>query len=83
MERKLVSEKELLCFLNTELKKTGQHENCRFDSVIRMRIDDRTGCNWASATLQCGEELGNICPLDAERIITEAKARFNVEKNQG
>ena len=78
MERKLVSEKELLCFLNQELKKTGQHEDCRFDSIIRMKIEDRTGCNWASATIQCREGIGNICPTDAERIVTGAKTRFNI-----
>ncbi len=78
MERKLVSEKELLCFLNKELQKAGQHENCHFESIVRMKIDDRTGCNWAASTVQCNEGIGNICPPDAERIVTMAKVKFNV-----
>lgn len=52
MEKTLVSEKKLLCFLNVELQQNGQHENCRYGSIIQMKIDGRMGCNWSSATLQ-------------------------------
>lgn len=79
MERTVVSEKELLSFLNKELRKIGQHENFRFDSITRMNLEDRTGCNWSSATIQSAEGKANVCPTDAERIVIEAKARFNVK----
>ena len=79
MERTMVSEKELLSFLNKELRNIGQHENFRFDSVTRMNLEDRTGCNWSSATIRPTGGKGNICSTDAERIVIEATARFNVK----
>jgi len=79
MERTSVSENELLSFLNKELQKAGQEANCRFESIVRMKIDDRTGCNWASATIKCTEQTGKGCPPDAERIVNAAKARFNLK----
>ncbi|MGV1100823.1 hypothetical protein ACUUL3_15605 [Thiovibrio sp. JS02] len=79
MERTLVSEKELLSYLNKELQRAGQLEECRFDAIVRMRIDDRSGCNWASATVCCGQATGNVCPPAAERIVNEAKKRFNLK----
>lgn len=78
MERTQVTEKELLSFLNKELQKAGQHEDSFFESVIRMKIDDRTGCNWASAVVKSSEGM-EVCPPDAERIVNEAKAKFNLK----
>lgn len=79
MERKMVSEKELLSYLNQELQKIGQLENYRFNAIVRMKIEYRSGCNWASATIQSCEGKEAACPLAAERIVDEAKARFNVK----
>ncbi|MEN8142419.1 MAG: hypothetical protein ABFQ82_02340 [Thermodesulfobacteriota bacterium] len=52
MERKLATEKELLFFLNAEQKKAGFGEGLYFESLVRLRVDDRNGCNWASANLK-------------------------------
>lgn len=79
MERKFVTENELLSYLNKELAKKGQHADCHFDSIVRMKIDDRTGCNWASATIKGSAAVGHLCPPDAERIVNEAKMMFNVK----
>ncbi len=79
MERKLVSEKEILSYLNMELQKAGQHENCQFESIVRLRVDDRTGCNWAYANLKGIAGASKVCPADAEKIVNEARAGFNLK----
>ena len=43
MERQLTTEKELLFFLNTELKKAGFEEGLYFESLVRLKVDDRDG----------------------------------------
>ena len=78
MDRTLVTEKELLAYLNKELEKTGQQESY-FESLVRLRVDDRTGCNWSSANLKSRAEGVASCPPAAERIVEEAKARFNLK----
>ena len=79
MERKYISEKELLAYLNRELEKAGQHEDCYFESLVRLRLDDRAGCNWSSANIKCRGQAGNACPADAEKIVNQAKALFNLK----
>jgi len=79
MERKLVSEKEILSYLNMALQKSGQHEDCHFESIVRLRVDDRTGCNWAYANLKGMAGASKVCPVDAEKIITKARAGFNLK----
>ncbi len=79
MERKLVTENELLVFLNSELKKAGHHEDCHFDYLIRLKIDDRTGCNWAYANLKCSASSANACPPYAEKIVEKARSQFNLK----
>ena len=75
MERKLTTEKELLYFLNAELQEAGLGEELYFESLVRMRVDDRDGCNWASANLKGCDPPGS-CPAEAERIVSGARARF-------
>lgn len=79
MERKLVSEKELLAFLNIELQKVGQHENYHFESLVRLRVDDRSGCNWAYANLKHVADTANVCPVDAEKIVNKARTKYNLK----
>lgn len=78
MERKLTTEKELLTFLNVELMKAGFGEEFYFESLVRLRVDDRNGCNWASANLKGCDPPGN-CPLGAEKIVSGARERFNLK----
>jgi hypothetical protein len=77
VERKLTTEKELLFFLNTELKKAGFGEGLYFESLVRLRVDDRDGCNWASAILK-GCPPGS-CPAGADKIVSGARAKFNLK----
>ncbi len=78
MERRLVTEKELLSFLNAGLKEAGFGEGLYFESLVRLRVDDRNGCNWASANLKGCDPPGS-CPVGAERIVTGARDRFNLK----
>ncbi|MEN8258353.1 MAG: hypothetical protein ABFS09_10880 [Thermodesulfobacteriota bacterium] len=80
MERTLVTENELLAYLNKELEKAGHHEQCCFDYIIRLKIDDRTGCNWAYADMKCSGSQENACPPYAEKIVAGARAQFNLKK---
>lgn len=79
MERKLVTEKELLALLNAALKRTGKHGNYYFDSVVRLRIEDRTGCNWAYAHLQGSASVSKSCPPAAEKIVNKARTEYNLK----
>lgn len=79
MNRKLVSETELISFLNAELHKLGQLENCFFASIVRLRVDDRTGCNWAYAQLQGSADNGPASPPGADRIVHKARAEYNLK----
>ncbi len=79
MERKLVSEKELLAFLNSELKEAGQGDDCFFESLTRLRVDDRNGCNWAYANIKNISGNDNICPPAAEKIVSSARNKFNLK----
>ncbi|MDF1578148.1 MAG: hypothetical protein P1P81_06865 [Desulfobulbales bacterium] len=78
MDRKLFSEKELLSFLNVELRKTGEPENCFFESIVRLRVDDRAGCNWAYAKLK-GLADDHLCPPAADKIVTRARDEYNLK----
>ncbi|MCK4839653.1 MAG: hypothetical protein KAS94_12700 [Desulfobulbaceae bacterium] len=74
-----MSEKEILSYLNTALHKAGHHEDCHFESVVRLRVDDRTGCNWAYANLKGMAGASKVCPVDAEKIVNKARAGFNLK----
>ena len=79
MQRKLLSEKELLSFLNKELNNTGQGENSYFESLTRLKVDDRNGCNWAYANIKGSTGSANSCPPDAEKIVAAAREKFNLK----
>ncbi|MFO7604920.1 MAG: hypothetical protein R6W72_01275 [Desulfurivibrionaceae bacterium] len=79
MDRKLLSEKELISLLNRELQKNGRPEDCFFDSIVRLRTDDRTGCNWAYAKLT-GSVADNLCrPPGADKIVHRARGQYNLK----
>lgn len=79
MEKKLVSEQELLSFLNSELKKTGLGENCYFESLTRLRVDDRNGCNWAYANLKSSDKSALTCRSAADKIVDNAREKYNLK----
>ena len=76
MERKPLSEKELISFLNRELHQTDPPEDCFFDSIARLRVDDRTGCNRAYAKLT-GSDTDNL-PAGAGKKVHRARSQYNL-----
>ncbi len=80
MERLLVTEKELIAIMNKELHKTEKPEDYRFnDGVTRLVGEDENGCNWSTVHVR-----GSGVPVDvvlpkADRIIFEAKKRYNLK----
>lgn len=79
MERELVTEEQLLAFLNKELAKYEDSESYRFDSIgYRLVEPDPEGCNWSTPQLRgSGVPLEPIVPI-AERIVGEARRRYNL-----
>lgn len=79
MTRKLVSERELLTFLNMELRKSGLNNNFNFESLVRLRVYDRKGCNWAHVNTK-GQTVNQvICPTAAETLVHRARMEFNLK----
>jgi hypothetical protein len=79
MERKLVTEKELVRLLNEELAKEDNSEGYSFmEGVIRLVDTDENGCNWSEVSLRgSGVPVKPMLPT-ADRIIAEAKSKYNL-----
>jgi hypothetical protein len=79
MERKLVTEKELISLLNEKLRDHEECNNCQFTSILKLREHDSTGCNWSSPRLRCSGVPVEICRPFAESVIANAKTKYNVK----
>lgn len=75
----MITEQEVLSLLNQALRKTGNHQNHYFDSIVKLRIEDRTGCNWAYANLTGSNGTSNLCPPEAGKIVTRVRAEYNLK----
>ncbi len=80
MERKLVSEEELINYLNYELSKYKEYKDCKFDKIEKLAEPDKMGSNWSRAEVWCSGVPAKITQEVAHRIISEAKERFNLKK---
>lgn len=78
MERELVSEEELLKWMNYELSKHEKCNGCRFISVVRLRGKDKHGCNWSSVNVHCSGTPSEVCFPVTSRVASQAKERFNL-----
>jgi len=79
MERKLVTEEELIAVLNQELHKTENPEDYRFENIIRLVDKDKDGCNWSEVFVRgSGVPVKAVLPL-ADRIVHEAKKKYNLK----
>lgn len=79
MERIVLSEEELILLLNGELSKHEECNDCRFVGIVKLRDKDEGGCNWSNANLRCSGVPTEICKPVAERVICEAKAKYNIK----
>lgn len=79
MERKSVSQEELLEWINSELSKHEECNGCRFTSVMRLSAENEAGCNWTSANLRCSGVPADVCYPISNKIIAQAEVKFNIK----
>ncbi len=79
MERAPVSQDELLEWINSELLKYEECNDCRVTSVVRLKGEDENGCNWSSVNLKCSGVPADVCYPVANQVIAQAKMRFNLK----
>lgn len=80
MERKLVTEEELIKLLNNQLAEHEDSEGYSFDQgVLRLAGVDENGCNWSTVHLRgSGVPVAPMAPI-ADRIVGEAKKKYNIK----
>jgi hypothetical protein len=79
MKRTLVSQEELLKWMNSQLAQYDECTNCRFTSVLQLKGEDEEGCNWSGCNLRCSGVPTRVCQPIAERIIAQAREIFNLK----
>lgn len=79
MERKIVSQEELIQWMNQKLHVEQDSKDCRFTSVIKLFDKDEIGCNWSDPKLSCSGIPVEVCMESAGWIISEAKTLFNIK----
>ena len=79
MERELVTEEQLLAWLNAELAKHDQCDGCRFNTVSRLAEEDAAGCNWTMPGIRCSGVPSQVCAPFAKRVAARAMEKFNLK----
>jgi len=79
MERKEVSEEELLVLLNAELSKHNDMNKVSFVSIERIAEPDSTGCNWSKAIVRGGGVPHYLAAPVTGGIVSEARKKYNVK----
>jgi hypothetical protein len=79
MNRTLVSQEELLNWMNSQIAKYEECTNCRFTSVLQLREEDEDRCNWSSFNLRCSGVPAHVCQPIAEQIAIQAREMFNLK----
>ena len=80
MERKEVSEEELLILLNAELSKHNEMNQVIFSSIERLDKPDRSGCNWAKAHVRSRGVVPHYMAAPVTgRIVSVARKKYNVK----
>ncbi|MFC1524347.1 hypothetical protein ACFL6N_06110 [Thermodesulfobacteriota bacterium] len=80
MTRKIISEKELVSWINSQFKNTENCKNISISGINRLQEQDENGCNWSSnVTLKLGGDSQDICERMINKIIKEAYLEFNLE----
>jgi hypothetical protein len=81
MPRTNITDIELIEWLNDELHKDKENEECEFTSIFKLadNVFDDNGCNWSHANFTC-----HGAPVDAfidikNEIERRAKELFNVQ----
>ena len=78
MDKTIVSQDYLLSWMNSLIGRYDSCDNCHFTSVL-LTEPDEDGCNWSSANLRCSGVLIDVCRPIAQRVVDDAKKKFNVD----
>ena len=79
MERKEVTEEELLVLLNAELSKHNDMSKVSFVSIERLAEPDSTGCNWSKAQVRTrGVVPHYIAAPVTGKMVSVARKKYNV-----
>jgi hypothetical protein len=79
MERKEVSEEELLMLLNAELSKHNEMNQVVFTSIERLAEPDGAGCNWAKAHVKSSRVPHYVAAPVTGQIVAEARKKYNLK----
>jgi len=79
MEKTIVSQEYLLSWMNSQIAKYDKCTNCHFTSILILSERDEGGCNWSSVNLRCSGDPIDVCRPIAQRVVDEAKKKFNVD----
>ena len=82
MSRTVLSKEKLLHWMNLQLAKYEECDNCKFNSVVELKEVDENGCNWSSSNLNCSGVPAQVCHPIAQQIITQAKIKLNVNSSK-
>ena len=75
--RRIVSEEELISWMNEQLHIEEDYRDCQFTSVYKLADQDSEGVNWSTPRLRCSGAPASICTARASVIEVEARAKFN------
>lgn len=79
MERKIITETELIKWMNNELHKEEGFKDCKFTSVLRLADKDESGCNWSDPKIRCSGIPADVCQERVAQIASDARELFNIE----
>ena len=76
----MLTKKQLLEWMNSELHKDKDLKRCQFTDVDKLGQLDKNGCNWSDiVALACSGMSTTACRDRAEFVITNAQKRFNLK----
>lgn len=78
MKRELVSQNDLLKWMNSQLALHDECTNCRFKSV-QGHEEDHEGCNWSPHVLRCSGVPTEVCTPIANQVVAQARSKFNLK----
>jgi len=80
MSRESISEASLQAHLESELHKFQECNRYRVTAIVKLQSPDAEGCNWSpTITTESGSRnVRDPCMEIAERIVAEARKRFNL-----
>jgi hypothetical protein len=79
MPKDVVSQEDLVRWMNSMLALQYECKDCRFTSVMLLNSEDEDGCNWSSPNFRCSGTPAEVCMPVANEVVRQARMRFNLE----